>query len=248
MPIVSSTFLFVGVTNKGIYLGADSRATTGQHVTDNATKIGKCGSRGAFAICGTCSAENHSEARHLGKWSLYQILEGCHGLPAGGATGRATFIARQLYHSSVAFFDGYSEKIEALQCVRSGEWASPAIFTVLYCEWSKDGTASVVRIRFPMTARRAEDAGWLNSLKGPVVETLYLAPQGNVFFCHEPTGRIPVFPSEPPPSSDASGVVHWFTDLFRLTAEQVPEASATIGGPTDVALVDGSGFRWLSHK
>jgi hypothetical protein len=248
MPTTSGTFLFVGVTNIGIFVASDSRASTDQNVTDDATKILQCGSRGACAICGTCLAENDSESSHGKKWSLYEILAGVRGRPAGDAKDRARFVAQQIYRSSRPFFDGYREQIKSLQRDHSGEWVCLAVFAVLYSEWSRDGTASVIRIRFPMTAKQTDGTRWLNSLGEPVIEPLHCAPQGNVYFCQEPSGREPVFPGEPPLAADVNGVVAWFSELFRLTAEQSPEARKAIGGPTDVALIDNSGFRWLSHK
>ena len=235
---LGTLILFLPSADRAI-VAADSRHDGGDPARrDEARKIFLCGRAAVCAVSGGLRIDA-SVDEAAGTLDIAALLERTsESMRAAEDQSPAKLL--EMLRSSLdggigAFWSRYlaGRRVAAPLSTRLG---APSVCTILFAVQAGTGPLAVAQIQFPFTERRLPDGTWAHELLDPVVRLAEAArplAQGHA-------GCLP--------SMDLRAAGLGEIDAIYSRAQEVEFCREVIGGPVDVASIEGGEAKWLRRK
>jgi hypothetical protein len=220
---LGTLILFVP-TPHGALVSADSRFDGGDPAKrDQARKIFLCGRAAVCAVSGGLRLEVKTEDSS-GTLDIAALLEETSAKMRAAEDQTPEALSTAMHREIAAFWERYlnGRRVAAPMSLRLG---APSVCTILFA-----APGRLVQIQFPFIEQRTPDGLWTHELREPamrVMDPTRPLAQGHTE-CHPRTmGEI---------------------DELYARAQESEACRAVIGGPIDIAVIEGNEARWLRNK
>jgi len=239
---------------EALYVAADSREDDGETHTDTAFKIFPCGNTGLCGISGTTRMVFEIRNAQTGELVSSEVCDIAKLTAAVVASVSSTRdpraqIAKGVWDALTPFWRrNFTSQRRPAPLLR-GKFDPAKVFTILY---SNRINARVIISTIDVHDREVQngDGSFTSTLLTPdipdaaefegIIRTPTLVYAQGQPECSPDGGLLPGFKTD----DDAKRIV----DAIYKRAMEIPNCSASIGGPIDIAKIDDQGRHWVRRK
>lgn len=246
------------VTPAGVYLSADSRyAGVSQSLRDSARKLLACGPTAICGLSGLVRFTRTEYDRHgedVTSEKTFELSEIVDGLDFDGTAGEepelSVSFAQRLQQAFIPVWERFANQLDEPFGFSRAGWMDGVrlrLAQVFYVNRAGSGRAFLSTIDLEHTVHKSKSGQYGSVLEAPVIRPMFhdLVSRPRIFV----RGKRSCAHLEPlsgPVDGDAAAL-RIIERIFE-DARHGARCAAAVGGPVDVAVIDGSGRRWLKRK